>query len=329
MQQNWDEPDVLLLIYTSSINTSSLLILAECTIVKLSEADDGKLKSTLQDLLGLQNARTYTAVNDQTGEEIILTKECANFCQRNCSPARCRPEHTEFYIVKAVFGGAAGPRGGTANAYGGVGVGVGVEPGVEPELLAVSKRSCCGSVVRVTDGKRNEIGRISAPGFSFKSLKLEFNVSSVPDVKWRLTTDRYNAAIWIGKLPVGRCRTVEFQLERNGYRVGSVANVWSGWCREIFSDVDDYQLDIRNLQTVDEKVMLLAAAVFIDTIWFSRACQNCNVRSLVLRVINPMKKVKALKHGAKLAPVLIAGAQAMHKANSDQNKKPSNSPVKV
>jgi hypothetical protein len=69
--------------------------------------------------------------------------------------------------------------------------------------------------------------------------------------------------------PIWRPWTFEFT--RNGAVVATVRKKWSGLLREAFLDADNFQIDFSpGPLSVDERKLLLAAALFIDLLYFEK-----------------------------------------------------------
>ena len=68
----------------------------------------------------------------------------------------------------------------------------------------------------------------------------------------------------------GLLRPWRFDLERNGRAVARVQKRWSGALSEVFTDRDTFQLTFDQAAREEERLLVLAAALFVDLRYFER-----------------------------------------------------------
>lgn len=62
-----------------------------------------------------------------------------------------------------------------------------------------------------------------------------------------------------------------FELHFGGRRVGSIVKRWSGLTKELFTDADNFGVDLAEVEDADAKVLAFAATVLVDVVHFERA----------------------------------------------------------
>jgi len=70
---------------------------------------------------------------------------------------------------------------------------------------------------------------------------------------------RVSSALW---------RPWTFVFERNGNEVARIEKKWSGVLMEAFTDADRFRISMRPELELEERILLLAAAVFVDLQYF-------------------------------------------------------------
>eukprot|EP01053_Blabericola_migrator_P000120 Blabericola_migrator_1__119@NODE_102_length_14292_cov_312_776380_g90_i0_p5_GENE_NODE_102_length_14292_cov_312_776380_g90_i0NODE_102_length_14292_cov_312_776380_g90_i0_p5_ORF_typecomplete_len338_score39_93Scramblase/PF03803_15/1_6e32LOR/PF04525_12/2_2LOR/PF04525_12/49_NODE_102_length_14292_cov_312_776380_g90_i039294942 len=250
--------------------------LNQCRVARLSECSDDSLVGAFQDLVGLQDSRTFQIVDFDRKTPLFFTKETANCCERNCFPALCRPEHTEIYRVES--NGSA-------------------------LKIAKMDRSCCGGSVSITDSNNRRIGQISSK-YSCSRLLMTVKASDSRQT-YTVASDRWGFTRWFGKLPFGSCRAIQFQIVKpDGHPVALISNEWTGLLREIFTDADDYFVEFGYVSDVKERLLLLCTAIFIDSLYFSGMFCNWTIRSLVMKKFNPVNKMTKVGKLGTYIPVV-------------------------
>eukprot|EP01056_Protomagalhaensia_sp_Gyna25_P002672 Protomagalhaensia_sp_Gyna_25__2671@NODE_2526_length_1035_cov_75_965863_g2094_i0_p1_GENE_NODE_2526_length_1035_cov_75_965863_g2094_i0NODE_2526_length_1035_cov_75_965863_g2094_i0_p1_ORF_typecomplete_len328_score33_83Scramblase/PF03803_15/1_8e33_NODE_2526_length_1035_cov_75_965863_g2094_i034984 len=244
--------------------------LDQCNLARMSECSDDTLGAAFQGLIGLQDARVFQVVDVERQLPLYYTRETASCCERNCFPGRCRPEHTEIYQANG-------------------------------NKVAQMDRSCCGGSVNVVDNRGKRLGYISNH-LSCSRLMMTVSITSTKN-KYTVSTDRWGLVRWLGKLPFGSCRSIKFTImTQDHYPVAFISNEWTGILRELLTDADDYFLEFGHVSNPDDKLLLLATAIFIDSLYFSGMCSNWTIRTLLLKYFNPVAKVqKAAKVVGTLA----------------------------
>eukprot|EP01054_Gregarina_sp_Poly1_P000540 Gregarina_sp_Poly_1__539@NODE_112_length_13900_cov_236_895034_g99_i0_p5_GENE_NODE_112_length_13900_cov_236_895034_g99_i0NODE_112_length_13900_cov_236_895034_g99_i0_p5_ORF_typecomplete_len339_score28_29Scramblase/PF03803_15/9_3e30HEAT_PBS/PF03130_16/0_43HEAT_PBS/PF03130_16/1_4e04_NODE_112_length_13900_cov_236_895034_g99_i077878803 len=256
--------------------------LDQCRIARLSECSDNSLVGIVQDLVGLQDSRSFQIVDMERKQPLFVTRETANCCERNCFPARCRPEHTEIFQVLS-----------------------------EDRLAQVAKmdRSCCGGSIAIVDSRGKRLGSIHSH-MSCSRLLMTLDSNSTR-TKYTVSTDRWGAARWLGKLPFGSCRSIQFKiLAPNNHPVAIISNEWTGLCRELFTDADDYFVEFGRVEDSNDRLLLLSTAIFIDSLYFSGMCCSWTLRGLVLKKFNPVAKMGKVGKLGKYLPTLINAVAA-------------------
>jgi uncharacterized protein YxjI len=61
-----------------------------------------------------------------------------------------------------------------------------------------------------------------------------------------------------------------FEIRRRGETRGAIRKRWSGWGKELFTDADNFGVELSNLDR-DLKVLAFAATVLIDVVHFERS----------------------------------------------------------
>eukprot|EP01055_Gregarina_sp_Pseudo9_P001673 Gregarina_sp_Pseudo_9__1672@NODE_2127_length_1136_cov_10_635369_g1963_i0_p1_GENE_NODE_2127_length_1136_cov_10_635369_g1963_i0NODE_2127_length_1136_cov_10_635369_g1963_i0_p1_ORF_typecomplete_len325_score30_57Scramblase/PF03803_15/3_2e31_NODE_2127_length_1136_cov_10_635369_g1963_i0911065 len=254
--------------------------LDHCRLARLSECSDDSLVGAVQDLIGLQDSRRFQIIDFERKQPLFVTQETANCCERNCFPARCRPEHTEIFQI-----------------------------GANGTLHRVAKmdRSCCGGSLSVVDNRGRRLGTINNH-LSCSRLLMSVN-SSGTQSHYTVFTDRWGAARWIGKLPFGSCRSIQFKIiDPNNYPVALISNEWTGLCRELFTDSDDYFVEFGNVADSNDRLLLLATAIFIDSLYFSGMCCSWTLRGVIMKKFNPVAKMGKVGKFGKYLPAVIKAA---------------------
>ena len=59
-----------------------------------------------------------------------------------------------------------------------------------------------------------------------------------------------------------------FPFQKNGVEVATVKKVWGGVLKEAFTDADTFQVDFGQALTNDERLLILAASIFVDIQYF-------------------------------------------------------------
>ena len=62
-----------------------------------------------------------------------------------------------------------------------------------------------------------------------------------------------------------------FHIEQNGQEVGLIQKRWSGLGKEIFTDADNFGVDLQQVSDPRLKLLAFAAVVLIDIVHFEKA----------------------------------------------------------
>jgi uncharacterized protein YxjI len=62
-----------------------------------------------------------------------------------------------------------------------------------------------------------------------------------------------------------------FEVHTGGKKVGAIRKRWSGWGKELFTDADNFGVELGEIPDPTLKVLAFAATVLIDVVHFERA----------------------------------------------------------
>jgi uncharacterized protein YxjI len=113
--------------------------------------------------------------------------------------------------------------------------------------------------LEVTDSQGRRLGRVVK---QFAILSKKFVVRDVTD-----------QVLMTVASPIWKIWT--FPFERNGRQVAVVKKKWSGLLAEAFTDKDTFSIEIQDASlNEDTRRLLLAAALYIDLMFFEKKAQN-------------------------------------------------------
>lgn len=70
------------------------------------------------------------------------------------------------------------------------------------------------------------------------------------------------------KSPIWRPWTFTFQNSRTAAEAAMVQKKWSGTLTEVFTDADRFKVTLKPELSIDERVLVLAASLFVDLVYF-------------------------------------------------------------
>jgi len=69
---------------------------------------------------------------------------------------------------------------------------------------------------------------------------------------------------------------IDFPIETNGQELARVSHKWGGFLKEFYTNADDYHIQFPLNLPVSQKVVMIAAAILIDYVFFERKNDNNN-----------------------------------------------------
>lgn len=128
--------------------------------------------------------------------------------------------------------------------------------------------SCCSTILQILPPVASEIGgegNIHPAMAAF--MKARTVDSTVPF--YTLEASSLQAAALCGPCPCGPCSRYVFDIsDESGAKVGEMAKIWSGMCKECFGDADNFTLAFPEGCPPVLKVALTVSVVLADFLLF-------------------------------------------------------------
>lgn len=130
---------------------------------------------------------------------------------------------------------------------------------------------CLGRPEFVVSYKKNKIGKIIEP-FSFQICRCLFNEILILDkndsITYKLKSSCFQCGIFLF-LPFKQCKNIEFLIyNKQNEKVGKIIHIFHSWAGEYCSKADKYGVEFPKFATVEEKILIVSAIIFIDYIMF-------------------------------------------------------------
>ena len=115
------------------------------------------------------------------------------------------------------------------------------------------------SDLKIMDGEDNERGYVNQ---RFSIINKKYTIKNAKDEK-----------VFTIKSPFWRIWTFKVK-NKAGDEAGRISKKWGGFLREFFTDADQFGVEFKNAETLENKVLLFSAAVSIDLDYFEENQPN-------------------------------------------------------
>jgi len=127
------------------------------------------------------------------------------------------------------------------------------------------------NVTHVENGTKTYLGKIMNP---FKCCNCDYKLdvyNASNTVAYKIVAKCCQTGILCGTYPCTPCQTVDFQITTAGGNiVGALQKKTAGFCASLNSLSDNFALTFPSNTTVEDKALLMSAALFADYQWFER-----------------------------------------------------------
>ncbi len=130
---------------------------------------------------------------------------------------------------------------------------------------------CAGRPEFFVSYKGNKIGKIYEP-FSFQFFRCLFNEILIFDkndaITYKIKASFFQCGIFCF-FPWKNCKNIEFNVfNKENDKVGKITHIFHSFYVEYCSKADKYGIEFPKFATVEEKILLTSAVLFIDYIMF-------------------------------------------------------------
>lgn len=145
------------------------------------------------------------------------------------------------------------------------------DPLITIEKLFKCPFLCAGRPEFIVSYKKNKIGRIIEP-FSFQLCRCLFDEIFILDkndaITYSVKATCFQCGVYLF-IPCEKCKFIEFIIfNKQNEKVGKITHIFHSCTGEYCSKADKYGVELPKFATVEEKILLISAIIFIDYIMF-------------------------------------------------------------